>query len=823
MPTINFPSGPSLNDTYNLGLRTWKWNGDAWALEPLTGGFTGSQGYTGSVGIGYTGSVGIGYTGSSGYTGSNIVLLDETQTLTNKTLTTPDVNTSLKMVSSGQLQFRDNQSYISENGGILLFNGAAGRGVRMYSAGAERVAVTYAGDLELKAGTDIIFEGSTANDFETTLTVTDPTADRNITLPDSSGTVVLADTTDTLTNKTLTSPNINEAVALTATATELNYLDGVTGITLGTANELLVVGSDGSSIASDSTLAVDTSNNRLGINQSSPEVTLHMTGEDAQTAQIRMEQYNDSADAPDVRTRRYRGTIASPSAVSSGDYLFRSNHEYYNGSSLIVGGSFAFDNTNNANRTQFAVSVNTDGTSADPNIASKTQFKIDGNDSGAITFNNAYKFPTIDGNANQVLKTDGSGNLSFTDVSGGSGGTSWQSTIVTGTTLTAVAGNGYWINTTSNACTVTLPASASVGDSIQIVDYAGTFATNNITLTSSLNIEGGTSDKFLTTNREGVTITYADATQGWVATSGVNSGDQGIDPTNSAIIADFLVIAGGGGGGSSGQVDTAGGGGGAGGYRNSYSTESSGGGGSSETSLNLTTGTTYTITVGAGGGGGAGGAAGSVWNQGATGSNSIISGSDITTITSSGGGGGGTYYDGGIAGGSGGGGGAFTAQTGGSGTSNQGFSGQTTSSQGQNSGQIAGGGGGASEAGGTDGAGHGGDGLSSSITGSSVSRGAGGGGAGNVSSSGGTGGGGDGKNSSGAGNGTAGTTNTGSGGGGAYTGNSGSHSGGAGGSGVVILRLPTSQYSGTTTGSPTVTTDGTDTILIYNASGSYTA
>ena len=50
MPTINFPSGPSTNDTYNLGLRTWKWNGEAWALQPLTGGFTGSQGYTGSTG-----------------------------------------------------------------------------------------------------------------------------------------------------------------------------------------------------------------------------------------------------------------------------------------------------------------------------------------------------------------------------------------------------------------------------------------------------------------------------------------------------------------------------------------------------------------------------------------------------------------------------------------------------------------------------------------------------------------------------------------------------------------------------------------------------
>jgi hypothetical protein len=234
---------------------------------------------------------------------------------------------------------------------------------------------------------------------------------------------------DITTSGTINYGTLNDGTtALTSTVAELNYLDGVTGITLGSANELLVVGGDGSSIVSDSTLAVDTGNNRLGINQSSPEVTLHMTGEGAQTAQIRMEQYNDTADAPDVRTRRYRGTIASPSALQSGDYLFRSNHEYWNGSALIVGGSFAFDNTNNANRTQFAVSVTTDGTSADPNTASKVQFKIDGNDSGAITFNNAYKFPTSDGSADQYLKTDGSGNLSFATIPSGSGSTTVSAT-----------------------------------------------------------------------------------------------------------------------------------------------------------------------------------------------------------------------------------------------------------------------------------------------------------------------------------------------------------------------------------------------------------
>jgi hypothetical protein len=60
--------------------------------------------------------------------------------------------------------------------------------------------------------TSIVFEGTTANDFETTLQVTDPTADRIITLPDATTTLVGTDTTQTLSNKTLTNPTINSAI-----------------------------------------------------------------------------------------------------------------------------------------------------------------------------------------------------------------------------------------------------------------------------------------------------------------------------------------------------------------------------------------------------------------------------------------------------------------------------------------------------------------------------------------------------------------------------------------------------------------------------------
>jgi hypothetical protein len=395
-------------------------------------------------------------------------------------------------------------------------------------------------------------------------------------------------------------------------------------------------------------------------------------------------------------------------------------------------------------------------------------------------------------------------------------GIAWQSAIKTAS-FTAVAGEGYWVNTTSSAITITLPASASVGDQIIFTDYARTWGTNAVTVNqNSLNYQGNTSpNPEYNTSGQSVNIVYSGATQGWIP----NSDDDVTFETPQAYTADFLVIAGGGSGGTGANEPNArsGGGGGAGGYRNSYSTESSGGGGSSETSLTFNQGTVYTITVGAGGAGVAG-----PFVAGENGNDSSISGSDITTITSSGGGGGAKRNNAGLDGGSGGGGGAINGSTtsGGSGTANQGFGGGTGTTN------AGGGGGSASEVGengSTDGSEYGGDGgngLASSITGSSVTRGAGGGGGGTYAGQGGTGGGGDGGAVNA--NGTDATANTGSGGGGCGANNPTSTNSGAGGSGILILRMPTANYSGTTTGSPTVGTDGTDTILTFTGSGTYT-
>jgi len=71
---------------------------------------------------------------------------------------------------------------------------------------------TISTDNHIFSGGSIIFEGATDDSFETTLSVTDPTADRTLTLPNATGTVSLIDATETLTNKTLTSPTITSGV-----------------------------------------------------------------------------------------------------------------------------------------------------------------------------------------------------------------------------------------------------------------------------------------------------------------------------------------------------------------------------------------------------------------------------------------------------------------------------------------------------------------------------------------------------------------------------------------------------------------------------------
>jgi len=130
------------------------------------------------------------------------------------------------------------------------------------------------------------------------------------------------------------------------------------------------------------------------------------------------------------------------------------------------------------------------------------------------------KFPTGNVTADRFLKvasitgsgTTAVGQLSFAEVSGG---TSWQA--VKTSTFTAVAGEGYFVNTTSNAITMNLPA-GTLGDEVVFIDYAGTFDTYNLTISAngSEKIVGSTDDLTVSTERAGNTLVYTDSTQGWL-------------------------------------------------------------------------------------------------------------------------------------------------------------------------------------------------------------------------------------------------------------------------------------------------------------------
>jgi hypothetical protein len=394
---------------------------------------------------------------------------------------------------------------------------------------------------------------------------------------------------------------------------------------------------------------------------------------------------------------------------------------------------------------------------------------------------------------------------------GATGAASWDTTVKT-SGFTAVSGVGYFVNTTSGAITVTLPASPAAGAVVAVKDYANTFDTNNLTLArNGSNIGGAATDAILSIEGLAITLVYVDATQGWLVT---DSGLQNEAPEPPAYVTatggtitccgdykihtftgpgtfcvscagntcgsntvDYLVVAG---GGSTGNDSS--GGGGAGGYRESSGAAS---GCYSRSPLGACVSAIpvsvqgYPIAVGGGG-------PGPGENPG--------SNSSALGITSTGGGyGSGNSPNGDDSGGPGGSGGAargnsIACTTGGSGNTPP-----VSPPQGNNGGSALGsgvpgsaGGGGATQAGTNASApagGPGGDGAQTSISGSATYYAGGGGGSTDNSSppfgAGGLGGGGNGGPNCVA---TSGTANTGGGGGGSR------NCGTSGGSGIVIIR-----------------------------------
>jgi len=409
---------------------------------------------------------------------------------------------------------------------------------------------------------------------------------------------------------------------------------------------------------------------------------------------------------------------------------------------------------------------------------------------------------------------------------GRTGTVDWNTTPKTAT-FTAVSGDGFFANTTGSAFTMNLPAGVA-GAIVSVADYAGTWQTNNLTVSpnGTDKIGGVNDDSTLNTEGQSVTFVFVDSTQGWIntmdSTSNVRSSSficasvsgacntlttvctnfkvavftgPGNFTVNSgagtSAFVDYTVVAGGGGGGGNGRA----GGGGGGGFRESKTSPVSGCWSASPlaaTSSLPVSVQAYPIVVGGGGAGQPGPAPNSAGSRGGL--------SSFSTITSTGGGGGrdddsplpgNPPSPGGSGGGSGG--GANAANIGGVGNTPPVSPAQGTSGGSANSpdglGNQGAGGGGATQAGFSNNpaptSGHGGDGATNSITSASVARSGGGGAEGVPGKGPGPGGAGGGGAGGGAGaTGTTGTTNLGGGGGGSGGGNAGAN----GGSGTVIIR-----------------------------------
>jgi len=253
---------------------------------------------------------------------------------------------------------------------------------------------------------------------------------------------------------------------------------------------------------------------------------------------------------------------------------------------------------------------------------------------------------------------------------GRTGTVDWDTTAKTAS-FTAVSGNGYFVNTTSSAITVTLPA-GSAGAIVSFADYTRTFNNNNLTVTpnGSEKIGGIAGSAKLTTNGESATFIYVDSTEGWInvqQTETSQTGTTGFIMATGGTITEcgncrvhtftspgtftvdfvantaacnqisYAVVAGGGGSGGNQHHIAGGGAGGAGGFREDKSPitpyTASPLDGAGDISV---TAQSYPITVGAGGTGGTKSGGGTFPSPNVSATNG--SDSVFTTITSAGGG-----------------------------------------------------------------------------------------------------------------------------------------------------------------------------------------
>ena len=371
----------------------------------------------------------------------------------------------------GQVKFKgenDNDqeiTYAKITGKILDASDGSEDGMLEYAfikGGSQNISARFRGDaLQLLNGTNLYvgtggniqFEGATADAYETTLTPADATADRTITMPDATGTIVLQDSTDTLTNKTIGAatiaghliPDTNEAYDLGSSTNRFNdiYLAGNT------------VDIGGTKLSKDSSGDIDikdSGGNRKIIKAAAIEL-FDSAGKkmrierDASSGKMKSRRFgadgNAEADTDDVveiaedKSPQLGGTLETnghllrfgDSASATDDRLqFGASQDlqiYHDSSNSYIDDSGTGDLYIRSN----FLRLGTPGGETTATFAADGAVTLRHNDlvkfqttttgvqtTGTLNVNGVYNLPTSDGSANQFLKTDGAGTVSFATV-----------------------------------------------------------------------------------------------------------------------------------------------------------------------------------------------------------------------------------------------------------------------------------------------------------------------------------------------------------------------------------------------------------------------
>jgi hypothetical protein len=179
-------------------------------------------------------------------------------------------------------------------------------------------------------GTSIVFEGATADDFETTLTVVDPTADRTITLPNVSGTVTINDATQTLTNKTMGDALNAGGFRITNIATPVDATDAVnktfadtqvaaaaTSATSAATSASSASTSASSALTSANSASTSASSALTSANSAATSASSAATSASTMAASVTAAQSSETAAASSATAAASSATAAATSATSA--------------------------------------------------------------------------------------------------------------------------------------------------------------------------------------------------------------------------------------------------------------------------------------------------------------------------------------------------------------------------------------------------------------------------------------------------------------------------------------------------------------------------